>query len=317
MNIIKTAFLTIIFLSIKTAQAGVGAPLPDYTPDKIGNESWVIHGPLGMPSAENQGFMNNPGIVLTDAGVVIIDPGSSLQAGEMVLRALTKLTKKPVVAVFNTHIHGDHWLGNQAIKASFPNAKIYGHPKMIQAVKDGEGNSWVSLMEKLSEGATSGTKVTPPTSAVGHGDIIVVGNKHFKIHHYGHCHTHTDIMIEVVEDKIVFLGDNVLAERIPRMSDGNFKGAMHAIDEVSKVDATVWVPGHGPTNGKSILKNFHNYLSNVYDTAKKAFDKDLDSSDVKPLLLKITSEYKNWSGYEDEIGKHGAQAYMEVEASEF
>ena len=188
---------------------------------------------------------------------------------------------------------------------------------MIQAIKDGEGDSWISLMDKMTDGATIGTNVTPPANAVNHGDEFIIGNKHFKIHHHGHSHTHTDIMIEVVEDKIVFLGDNVLADRIPRMSDGNFKGVMHAIDEVIKIDATVWVPGHGKTNGKSMLKDFHNYLSSIYATAKKAFDADLDSSDVKALLLKETSNYKSWSGYDDEIGKHGAQAYMEVEASEF
>ena len=306
----------ILFFAVN-AQAAIAPPLPDYTPDKVSKAIWVIHGPLGMPSAKNQGFMNNPGIVLTDKGVVIIDPGSSLQAGEMVLRALKKLSNQPVVAAFNTHIHGDHWLGNQAIKAAYPKAKIYGHPKMIQAVKDGEGDSWVSLMENMTQGATTGTKVIAPAYAVNHGDKITIGNTQFKIHHYGHNHTHTDIMIEVIEEKTVFLGDNVLAQRIPRMSDGNFKGSMHAIDEVIKTDATVWVPGHGKTNGKSILKDFHSYLSEVYKTAQKAFNDDLDSSDVKPLLLNATAKYKNWSGYEGEIGKHGAQAYSEVEAAEF
>jgi len=317
MNFKNTALLPLFFLFISNSFAGVAPPLPDYTPDKIARETWVIHGPLGLPSAKNQGFMNNPGIVMTGKGVVIIDPGSSLQSGEMVLRAVSKLTKDPVIAVFNSHIHGDHWLGNQAIKAAYPNAKIYGHPRMIQAIKDGEGDSWVSLMENMTDGATRGTNVTPPAYPVNHGDIIAVGNKHFKIHHYGHCHTHTDIMVEVVEEKVVFLGDNVLENRIPRMVDGNFKGNMHAIDEALKIDATVWVPGHGKTNGKAILKDFHDYLESVYNTAKKAFNNDLDSSDVKPLLLKATTKYNKWSGYEGEIGKHGAQAYLEVEASEF
>jgi hypothetical protein len=43
----------------------------------------------------------------------------------------------------------------------------------------------------------------------------------------------------------------------------------------------------------------------------------MDSSDVKPIALKATAAYKDWSGYEDEIGPQGAQAYMEVEAAEF
>lgn len=266
----KSTLLSLFFLFISNSQAGVAPPLPDYTPDKISKQAWVIHGPLGHPSAKNQGFMNNPGIVLTDQGAVIVDPGSSVQAGEMVLRALAKLTKEPVIAVFNTHIHGDHWLGNQAVKKAFPDAKIYAHPKMIQAVKDGEGDSWVSLMEKMTDGATTGTTVTPPTHDVDNGDILSIGNKHFKIHHYGQCHTVTDIMIEVVEDKIIFLGDNVLSNRMARMSDGNFTGSINTINEIMlKTDAMIWVPGHGRTGDISLVKDFHHYLSVVYDTAKK------------------------------------------------
>ncbi|HSG11687.1 MAG TPA: hypothetical protein VLB10_08090 [Gammaproteobacteria bacterium] len=50
----------------------------------------MIHGPLQRPY---------PGIVLTDAGLVILDPGASVQSGEMVLSAVSKLTRQPVVAV--------------------------------------------------------------------------------------------------------------------------------------------------------------------------------------------------------------------------
>ena len=48
-------------------------------------------------------------------GVILVDPGSTYQVGKQVLAEIKKVTTKPVVAVFNTHIHGDHWLGNQAI----------------------------------------------------------------------------------------------------------------------------------------------------------------------------------------------------------
>jgi len=63
-----------------------GPAVPDYPADRIAKNVYVIHGPLTTPNPENQGFMNNPGIVITGAGVVIIDPGSSVQSGEMVLK---------------------------------------------------------------------------------------------------------------------------------------------------------------------------------------------------------------------------------------
>ncbi len=88
-----------------------------WTPEQIAPGVYVIHGPTELPSPDNQGFMNNPAFIVTDAGVVVVDPGSSVQVGEMVLERIGQVTDKPVLAVFNSHIHGDHWLGNQAIRA--------------------------------------------------------------------------------------------------------------------------------------------------------------------------------------------------------
>jgi len=261
--------------------------------------------------------MNNPGIVMTSEGIVIVDPGSSLQAGEMVLRMIRKLSDKPVVAVFNTHIHGDHWLGNQAIRQAYPDAPIYGHTEMLAMIEAGAGDTWVELMDKLTEGATRGTSVVAPDRPVKHGDTIKIGNKTFRIHHYGQAHTLTDIMIEVVEDGVVFLGDNVTADRIPRMSDGNFTGNIASVDKILETGARTWIPGHGPTGDTTMVENYRDYLQAVYSAAQEAFNNDLDSSDVKSISLMTTTKFKDWVGYDEELGPHGAQAYTEVEAAEF
>ena len=314
-------YITRIFLPLALL-AGLSQPLSastvrDYPFDKVAENTWVMHGPLEMPNPENQGFMNNPGVVLTSEGAVIVDPGSSVQSGEMVLRMLKTVTDKPVSAVFNTHIHGDHWLGHPAIKAASPNVPVYGHTEMLAMVENGAGDTWIELMDNLTEGATKGTRVVGPDHALKHGDTIRIGNKTFRIHHYGPAHTTPDIMIEVAQDAVVFLGDNVTANRVPRMSDGNFQGNITSVEKILKVDATTWVPGHGPTGTAEIVSTYRDYLAAVYASGKQAFDEDMDSSDVKPIALKATVKYKDWAGYEGEIGPHGAQAYMEVEAVEF
>jgi len=316
MKTITRVIVSLAFLGGLLPSLSAGA-VKDYPFEKVAENTWVIHGPLEMPSAANQGFMNNPGVVLTSEGAVIIDPGSSLQAGEMVLRMLKAVSKKPVIAVFNTHIHGDHWLGNQAIRSAWPDAPIYGHTAMLAMIRDGSGDTWVELMDKLTEGATQGTRVVGPDHALADGDTIKIGDKTFRIHHYGQAHTRTDIMIEVVEDGVVFLGDNVTSKRIPRMTDGNFSGNISSVDKILKTGASTWVPGHGQTGDAAMVKAYRDYLAAVYAAAKQAFDEDLDSSDVKPIALKATTEYRDWAGYEEELGPHGAQAYMEVEAAEF
>ncbi len=285
--------------------------------EKVAKNTWVMHGPRELPNPQNKGFMNNPGIVKTSAGLVIIDPGSTLQVGENVLAEVKKISDEDIVAVFNTHVHGDHWLANQAVKAAYPDVKIYGHTNMLAEIEDGAGDTWVQLMDSMTEGASKGTIVVGPDNAVENARMIKVGDTTFKIHNYGVAHTKTDIMIEVVENSVVFLGDNVLALRIPRTSDGTFQGNITAINNILKSGAKTYVPGHGPTGDKTMVEAYLGYLTLVYDAAKKAFEEDLDSSDVLAITKKTTTAYKDWPGYKELLGPQGAQAYSEVEAAEF
>ena len=288
-----------------------------YAFEKVAENTWVIHGPREVPNPENKGFMNNPGLVKTSAGLVIIDPGSTVHVGRHVLTEIKKINEQDIVAIFNTHIHGDHWLANQAIKAAYPDVKIYGHPEMLVEIENGEGENWVDIMSKLTEGASDGTTVVAPEHTADNSDIFKIGDTQFKIHHYGIAHTKTDIMIEVVEESVIFLGDNVLAKRLPRMSDGTFQGNISTINTILDSKIKTYVPGHGPTGDSSMVKDYLNYITQVYKAAQQAFEEDLDSSDVITVTKQSTAAYKDWSGYEEQLGAHGAQAYSEVEEAEF
>jgi len=88
--------------------------LGDYKFEPLNQQAYIMHGPLGEPNPQNYGFMNNPGMIIGADGVIVIDPGGTYQVGLNVIEEIKKLTNKPIVAAFNTHVHGDHWLGNQS-----------------------------------------------------------------------------------------------------------------------------------------------------------------------------------------------------------
>ena len=313
-------FIRLICLALLPAlvHAGERGPaVPDYPADRIAENIYVIHGPLTTPNPENQGFMNNPGIVITGAGVVIIDPGSSVQSGEMVLRAVSKLSDKPVVAVFNSHIHGDHWLGNQAIRAAWPDAAIYGHPNMIALVEESEGASWVELMEQLTEGKTAGTIVVAPDKPASHDDETRVGEFTFRIHNYGKSHTTSDIMVEIVEPGVVFLGDNVLDGRIPRIGEGNIPGNIKTCDEIIMSNAKIYVPGHGKTGGKERIEVMRTYFSTVYTNVKRLYDEGQSDFEMKDEISAKLKDYSDWIGFDEQLGKHISYSYLQIEADDF
>jgi glyoxylase-like metal-dependent hydrolase (beta-lactamase superfamily II) len=309
--------LCLALLSFSVSAVERGPAIPDYPTDKIAENIYVIHGPITTPNPDNQGFMNNPGIIITTSGVVLHDPGGTVQSGEMVLRAVKKLTDKPVVAVFNSHIHGDHWLANQAVRDAYPNAVIYGHPNMFELIERGEGQSWLELMERMTEGKSKGTQTVGPDKTVNNGDAIKVGQYTFVNHYYGQAHTTSDVMLEVKEAGVVFLGDNVLNGRLTRLDTGSMKGNILACESILKTNAKFYVPGHGKSGGREVVNSTITYLSAVYNTVKTLYEEGLSDFEMKNQVAEVVKEYAGWISYEEQLGKHISYAYLEVEAADF
>ncbi|MCU7801980.1 MAG: MBL fold metallo-hydrolase [Candidatus Thiodiazotropha sp. (ex Lucinoma borealis)] len=289
----------------------------DYPIDKIAPHTYVIHGPLGNPSVENQSFMNNPGFVVTDTGVVLIDPGSSVQVGRMVLKQIKTITDKPITHVINTHIHGDHWLGNQAAVEAFPKVELMAHPNMIMEAHAGAAERWVSQMEQLTEGFTKGTRAVIPTVSLLETTKLEAGGITFRIHAPDKAHSDTDVMIEVVQDSVLFLGDNVLYKRIPRLDDATFKGNIVACDVAIGLGVKHFVPGHGPAGGVSIVKEFRLYLETLYNEVARLYEEGLTDYEMKPIVLRALIPYSAWSNFYDQLGRHVSLATQEVEQDSF
>ena len=283
---------------------------------QITERVYVIHGPNEVPSKHNQGFMNNPGFVLTGKGVVVVDPGSSVQVGEMVLAKIAAVTRDPVIAVFNTHIHGDHWLGNQAIKTAYPKAVIYAHPKM-KAKSPTEGPVWVERIDRMTEGAIRGTRPVAPDVHIEHDETLALGGAHFRIYHGGPAHTDGDLMIEVVEEKTMFLGDNVFAARIGRMDDGHFAGNVAAIELALKSSAVHFIPGHGPSGGREVPTAYRDYFKGLVAAVKKYSEQGMADFEMKPKVLEALAAFKGWKDFDTEVGRHIGQAYLQIEADSF
>lgn len=260
--------------------------------------------------------MNNPGFILTKKGVVVIDPGSSLQVGNMVLRKIATVTTDPVIAVFNTHLHGDHWLGNDAIRRAYPKAVIYAHPKMLEKAESA-GPYWVELMNRLTNNAIKGTRTVIPNLGIDHDETLALGGMHFRVHHTGVAHSDGDLMVEVVEENVLFLGDNVLAGRAGRLDDGNFLGNVAACELALKTSALHFVPGHGRSGGREVVTAYRDYLRALYASVKKHYEQGIVAFEMKDGVVADLKPYQHWVGFDSEIGKLISLAYLQVEQQAF
>lgn len=297
-----------------------GPALKDHPLKQLSKHVWMIYSPDGFPTPENQGMMCNLTFIDTPKGLIAVDTGASVQIGEMAIRQLKKTLNKPVVAIINTHYHGDHFLGNQAFVEAYGEMPIHAHAGTIKEIEGMQGNMWRRLMEQWTNQATAGTKIVPPNVAVDHAQELKFGDVTLKLHHYGKAHTPYDICVEVVGDQLTCIGDIAMDRRIANMDDGSYVGSLKTFDALEKnVPSTIWLPGHGEP-GPGVLAWNRGMFEGIYETCVKAVEAGQAMEEAKTLVLKdprVSSRARDTRGFESNIGKYVSLAYLEAEAAAF
>ncbi len=297
-----------------------GPAVKDHPLRQISKHVWIIFSPDGFPTPENQGMMCNITFVDTAKGIVIVDSGASVQIGEMSIRQLKKQFNKPVIGIINTHYHGDHWLGNHAyVDAYGTDLPLYAHAGTIEAVEGMQGNLWHGLMEQWTNQATMGTRITPPKLPLDNGAELKFGDVTLRIHHFGIAHTPSDLVVEVLEDKVMLVGDVAMDHRIANMDDGSYVGTLKAYETLEKTGANIWLPGHGEPS-EQVLKWNRSLFEGIYRPCEQAVKEGLPLESAKRLVLKdprVSSQARNTKGFETNIGKYVSLAYLEAEAASF
>ena len=298
-----------------------GPPVADIPAQKLSPHVWMIYSPDGFPTPENRGMMANVIFVVTKAGVVVIDSGASLQIGQMAIRMIRKVTDKPVVAVFNSHYHGDHWLGNHAfVKTYGDKLPIYALPSTIEKLKGAEGNLWRSLMERWTNQSTLGTQVVLPNSPVQQGQAIQIGDVTFRMHHYGTAHTPSDLCVEVVQDKVTAVGDIAMTNRIANMDEGSYLGTFKYYKSLEAATGQqLWVPGHGQAR-PDLLKTYGDFMAGIWEPCLKAVEDGKTEAEARAAVMKdprVAARAKSMQGFDGNIGKYVSLAYLEAEKVAF
>jgi glyoxylase-like metal-dependent hydrolase (beta-lactamase superfamily II) len=171
----------------------------------------------------------------------------------------------------------------------------------------------------MTTGATNGTRVFGPTVAVDDGDIIELDGARFRIHHSGHGHTDHDIMIEVIGEHSMFLGDVVTNKRVPSSDvpqDANYKGQIQAIRAILQQAVTHYIPGHGLSGGRELPEASLAFLEKLYTSVSKHYQQGLSADEMKDKVIAELAEYKDWHNF-NEMGRVITYVYLEVEQELF
>jgi glyoxylase-like metal-dependent hydrolase (beta-lactamase superfamily II) len=281
-----------------------GPAVPNHPLLRLSPRVAMVFAADGFPTPENRGMMANVVFVITSAGVVVLDSGASVQIGEMAIRQLRTLTDRPVVAIVNSHAHGDHFLGNDAFVQAFGDGlPIHAHPEA-----------------RRTNGASMGTRVVVPNRDAGHGDLLRFGDTTLRIHHHGRAHTEADLCVEVVEDRVLYAGDVVMNGRIANMDDGSYVGTLKTIDAlVRDLPDALWVPGHGRAS-RTLPAEQRAFFAGLYEPCLAAVKAGEDEAAARRRVLadpRVAPHAGRIQGWDGNIGKYISIAYLEAEKEAF
>jgi len=131
----------------------------DLSAIEIASRTWAVLGRTDYFSLDNGGNIVNVAFIEVPDGVVVIDTGPSKRYGDA-LRALIEKTVpgKPILRVYNTHHHPDHFLGNQSF-----DAQLIAAPQKVIDNINRDGNGFADNMYRLLGDWMRGTLPVAPT----------------------------------------------------------------------------------------------------------------------------------------------------------
>ncbi|MBU3694387.1 MAG: MBL fold metallo-hydrolase [Rhodocyclaceae bacterium] len=211
-------------------------------PTRLAPGVYARGAPPGPPSPANRGRTNSTGILVGSTGVVVVDPGPSRAEGLRLLRAIRRLTPKPVVAVVLTHAHPENVLAADTVAGR--SAVVVAQARTYALMRDRCSECLQRLIGLAGQPAMVGTNIRLPDQTVGDGVTERVwGGRRVRLVATGWGHTAGDLVVFDVASGTLFAGGLVNREVMPDMHEARIRGWLAALDTLSALSPRRVVSG--------------------------------------------------------------------------
>lgn len=200
------------------------------------------------------GVGGNVAVLVTGAGVVVVDSMTFVRQGDAIQAAIRQLTDQPVVAVLNTHYHQDHTHGNPAFPAG---TKVLATAKTREYLEQFDAAYW---REPTAQALM-------PNDTFDYARDLHVGAKTIRAIHPGVGHTGGDLVVLFVEDRVIHTGDLFFNGHWPNIdleAGGSVREWPDTIQKVIDLPFDQVIPGHGALSDRDGWSQFQAFMATLW-----------------------------------------------------
>ena len=270
---------------------------------------WAIVGEKEQRSPENLGNNATFGLVATEAGAVLIDPGGSWLGAEALHAAIQSVTDQPVTHVLNTGGQDHRWLGNSYWQQQ--GATVIASEAAVEDQR-ARGSMQMTALSQLIGAALDGTEPSHADVTFADAHRLEVGGLTFEIVHPGAAHTPGDSFVWLPGKDTVFTGDIVYVERILGVGDqSSIADWPAAFEAVQATGAAHVVPGHGsPTTMAHARADTYDYLMNLRARIAALIE---DGGDIMDAPRVDQQAFSHLEQFEALAGRNAQTAFQQME----
>jgi len=191
------------------------------------------------------------GLALGGRDVLVVDTRSSAGQAREIADDIRELTHDPVTIVVDTHWHHDHAFGNHVFRP----ATIWGHERTAEvlACSAYPTESMARFAEQNPDLAADveATVIDPPDRIFSEHARFRVGDRLVELRFLGRGHTDADIVVEVPDAGVIFVGDLLEDGATPYFGDGYPLDWPETALRLAERATGPVVPGHGAVRDRA------------------------------------------------------------------
>ncbi len=243
---------------------------------------------------KNGGGDTNFGLILTGARPIVID--NDIRVRKEFVSGMRRITRKKPGLVLNTHHNFDHASDNAHYHRQGAVSFGAGITRREMA-REEEAGIWVNQMAGRMirvEHLIGKLPAAPPMVTFEDETAIRYGGRTLRMIYIGHCHTKSDTVVWMPEERILFAGDLFDYRTHPVVRLGNIANWIGALDRLKKFPARQIVPGHGPLppRGTKCLGELRLYFTRLRDRTAAALRRE--GTPARAARRVRMDEYRNW-----------------------